>query len=258
MPVSAVKGSRTLGGSLAAPVSRSRAVVGRWVRRRWKELCGGLLVVGVLVWLLALSPLVGVREIAVSGVTGASRDAVAQIAAPSHGEPLVKIDTEKIAQDVIALGTVARVDVERHWPTTLVLRVKPRDPVFAMPNTQGKVEVFDAEGIAFWTVDAAPAGVPTVQLASSDDPEQRRTAATVVASLSAAQRARLRGVQVATDQRVTLDLGGVAVTWGGPDQSAVKARIVEILSQRQGLASINVSVPESPVTRDGKAPAPKP
>ncbi len=228
------------------------------LRIRWGLVLLVLAVVASLVWLLTLSPLVGVREVAVAGVSDGERETIVRIGDHAVGQPLVKVDTELIANDVISLGTIARVDVERHWPTTLVIRVKPREAVFAMGDGQGGVEVFDAEGIPFWSLDRAPVGVPTATLQTADDQVQRLAAATVVRSLSAAQRARVKELRVAAPDRITLNVGGVVVTWGDPGRSDVKAEIVELLSRRQGVTRINVVVPESPVTGGRETSAPKP
>ncbi len=228
------------------------------LRIRWGAVAGAGLTVLFLVWLLALSPLVGVREIAVAGVDGPDREVVAGIGQQAKGDPLVKVDTDRIADEIIALGTVAQVDVERHWPTTLVIRVKPREAVFYLPNPEGGVQIFDADGVAFWNPQQPPAGVPEVTLQRADDPSQRRAAAAVVTSLSAAQRTRVKELRVSESARVTLNIGDVMVTWGGPERSDVKARIVEVLSRRQGVTSINVVVPDSPVTGGRSASTPKP
>lgn len=228
------------------------------LRIRWPLVLLWLAAAGVLAWLLVLSPLVGVREVAVAGVDGVARETIVRIGSDEAGaKPLVKVDTARIADEVIRLGVVAQVDVERRWPTTLVIRVKPRESTFALPMPQGGVQIFDAEGVPFWVVDKAPTGVPQVTLTDPQDPAQRRTAAIVVRALSAAQRARIKDLRVTSADRVTVAVGDVVVTWGGPERSDVKARIVDVLARRRGVATINVAVPESPVTGEGAATRPK-
>ncbi len=237
---------------------RSPGASGPKMRLRWGPVLAGLAGVLVMAWVMSLSPLVGVREVAVAGVGGEAKETIARIGSSAQGIPLVKVDTDRIADEVIRLGTVSTVDVERHWPSTLVIRVKPREAVFSMPNPQGGVQVFDAEGVPFWTLDAAPAGVAPVSLAAPEDRDQRRAAATVVRALSAGQRARVREVRVDSPERIRVDVGDIVVTWGGPDRSDVKAKIVDVLARRQGVTSINVMVPEAPVTGGGATRAAKP
>jgi cell division protein FtsQ len=229
----------------------------RW-RVRWPAVIAVLVLLLGLAWALVWSPLVGVREVAVAGVSGEDRERIIQIGAVAKGLPLVKVDTDRIADDVISLGTVSRVDVERHWPATIVIRVKPRAAAFAMGNAQGGVQVVDAEGLPFWMTDRPPPGVPLASLEDSEDPAQRVAAATVVRALSAAQRARVRDLRVAAPDRITVNIGDVVVTWGSAERSDVKAKIVEVLARRQGVTTINVVVPESPVTGGRAGSATKP
>lgn len=238
--------------------SRPPTPSGPRLRIRWGPVSAGLAGLLVMAWVMFLSPLVGVREVAVAGVSGEARETVAKIGGQARGAPLVKVDTDRIADDVIALGTVSTVDVERHWPSTLVIRVKPREAIYFMPNPQGGVQVFDAEGVPFWVLDAAPAGVAPVTLAAPDDPAQRRAAAIVVRALSAGQRARVKEVRVESPERIQVNVGDIAVTWGGPERSDVKAKIVDVLARRQGVTSINVVVPEAPVTGGRPTPPAKP
>ncbi len=95
-------------------------------------------------------------------------------------------------------------------------------------------------------------------LEDSEDPAQRVAAATVVRALSAAQRARVRDLRVAAPDRITVNIGDVVVTWGSAERSDVKAKIVEVLARRQGVTTINVVVPESPVTGGRAGSATKP
>lgn len=218
------------------------------LRIPWGRALTGLAGALLLAWLLMLSPLVGVREVAVGGVDGEARETIARIGAPAKGIPLVKVDTDRIADEVIRLGTVASVEVARHWPSTLVIRVKPREAIFSMPAPAGGVQIFDSEGVPFWLLDTAPAGVAPVTLADPEDQDQRRAAAIVVRALSAGQRARVKDVRVESPERVQINVGDIAVTWGGPERSDVKAKIVDVLARRQGVTSINVVAPEAPVT----------
>lgn len=228
------------------------------LRIRWWPVVGILVTLAFLAWLVVFSPLVGVREVAVAGVAGQERDAIARIGSQAKGQPLVKVDSDRIANAVIDRGTVARVDVERHWPTTLLIRVKPREAMYYLPNAQGGVQVFDADGFPFWNPPTPPAGVPPATLANPEDAAQRTAAATVVRALSAAQRAQVGDVRIDAPDRITVTVNDIVVTWGGPERSEVKAKIVDVLARRQGVTKINVVVPETPVTGGRTGPTPKP
>jgi cell division protein FtsQ len=79
-----------------------------------------------------------------------------------------------------------------------------------------------------------------------------RAALQALAALSPALRSQVSGMTVTAADHVTFTLnvksGTRTVVWGGLGDATTKARLVEILAQEPG-RTIDVSVPESPVTR---------
>ena len=96
--------------------------------------------------------MLGVDDVEVSGVTGAEAAAVSELVAVPTGTPLARVDTDAVADRVRERITVAEVSVRRSWPGTLTVDVVPRTAALVVKNPQGRLEVVDAEGIAFAVV----------------------------------------------------------------------------------------------------------
>jgi cell division protein FtsQ len=226
-------------------------------RRRPRLIAGTVAVVvvlaGVLVWLGWFSTLVVVRQVDVRGVPAAQIAAIRAAAAVPMGVPLMRVDTAEIRGRLERDRTLRDVRVSRELPGTIVVAGTPRVAVLAVRNPKGQVEVVDAEGVVFRTVSSPPKGVPLVAAGSElVTASGLRAALQALAVLSPALRAEVSGMTVTAADHVTFTLnvksGTRTVVWGGIGDARTKARLVEILAQEPG-RTIDVSVPESPVTR---------
>jgi cell division protein FtsQ len=217
-------------------------------------LAAGLVVALALVaggvWLVEFSPVLVTRSVRVEGVP---RDQVSKIvarAAVPMGRPLAKADTEAIARRVIATAVLAKVTVSRSYPSTIVISASPRVPVLAVQNSQGQVQVVDAQGVAYATVTKAPKGVPLINtLENPSSTTSMRAALTVLKSLSPKQRARVSKVSVLGPNMVMLKMSGVSVIWGDGSEPQLKVKVMTVLLRQPGVETIDVSAPRSPVTR---------
>lgn len=112
----------------------------------------------------------------------------------------------------------------------------------------------DRDGVAFRTVDRAPAGVPLVASGASQVTKAGVEAAlAALGSLDPTLRAEVSGVSVSTADQVSFTVKAKGekrktVVWGGADDGKRKADLVKILLPEPG-STIDVSVPSSPVTR---------
>lgn len=226
-------------------------------RRRPRVIAGtviGLvLVAAALVWVGWFSSLLTVKRVAVEGVPAAQATAIRRAAAVPMGVPLMRVDTGEVRRRLEADRTLRDIHVSRRLPETIVIEGTPRVAVLAVRNPKGEVEVVDAEGVVFRTVSAPPGGVPLVT-AGSDlvTASGLRAALQALGALTPVLRSHVSGVTVTAADHVTFSLkveaGTRTVIWGGLGDAATKARLVEILSKEPG-TTIDVSVPESPVTR---------
>src|SRR5580700_5775917 len=140
-------------------------------RPHWKAVLFALtavVIVGVMAWALLGSTLLVVRSVRVAGTGRAlSAGQVLGAARVTHGQPLIWVDTAAIARRVGRLRQVQSAQVSKDWPTTLVITVRLRKPVFALP-VHGGYALVDAFGVSVRDVAARPAGLPelTVNITS--------------------------------------------------------------------------------------------
>ncbi len=239
------------GVASAAVRFEERAALAR--RRPWRQVLWAVLLLAVaaaLAWLLWWSPVLSMRTVEVSGVTGPEAKAVAALVRVPTGTPLARVDTGAVAARVRTRISVAEVSVERSWPGTLVVRVEPRTPVVVVKNPEGQLEVVDRSGVVYRVVTRAPDGIPVVTAAS--DAAMTRAAVgaaiAVVEALPADLSARVSRVTVSSADLVTFHLGGVTVVWGGAGEGQRKVAIISALL-RTHPQLIDVSAPDTPVTR---------
>ncbi len=207
-------------------------------------------------WLAFASPWLRVQEVRVVGAGPAEQGEIERMADPSLGQPLVKVDTAGLQAEVSSVRPIQRADVSREWPNRLSIVVTPRTPVAAVKNPRGDLELIDASGVPYASVGQAAPEVPTVSLARGDDPAQAGAAAAVILALEPGQRAELTDLRVVSADDVRFRLDAVEVLWGGPADGKVKAAVLAALAEQDGLGSINVSAPHSPVTSARSVPSP--
>lgn len=214
-------------------------------------------VVAALVWLAFWSPLLAVRSVEISGVSGANRTAVAGLVNVDKGTPLARVDLGAVEERIRSHRTIAEVSVERGWPSTLRVRAVPRQPALVLKNPEGQLEVVDATGVSFAVVTSPPAGVPVVTAASTKGTtkEALEAALSVIRTLPDDLASRVSAIQVSTANLVSFTLGDVKVVWGGADAEERKLEILRALLPTKPDV-IDVSAPDTPVTRGGPSPSP--
>ncbi|MEO6019216.1 MAG: FtsQ-type POTRA domain-containing protein [Knoellia sp.] len=239
---------------------RERALQRRrqpWRRALW--ILGSLVVVAGLVWVAYWSPVLAVRQVQVVGVSGAEKAAVAALVNVDKGTPLARVDLGAVEERVRSRPTIAEVSAERGWPGTLRVRTVARQPALVLKNPQGQLEVVDSTGVSYQTVKTAPAGVPLVTAASSKGTtkEALEAALSVIDTLPVDLAKRVTAIQVSTANLVSFTLDDVQVVWGGADEVDRKLEILTALLTTHPDV-IDVSAPDTPVTRGGPSPSPSP
>lgn len=236
---------------------RERALQRR--RRPWRRVLWIVVAAAValaLVWLAFWSPLLAVRSVQVSGVTGADRTAVAGLVDVAPGTPLARVDPAEVEERVRSRRSIAEVSVERGWPSTLRVRAVPRQAALVLKNPEGQLEVVDSTGVSYGAVTAAPAGVPVVTAASTKGTtkEALEAALSMIRTLPVDLADQVSAIEVSTANLVSFTLGGVKVVWGGADAADRKLEILRALLPTKP-AVIDVSAPDTPVTRGGPSPS---
>ena len=214
--------------------------------RRWPWILALVLVVLLLagaVYGVFFSPLLGVRSVSIAGATDPISVKVLAVVDVPDGTPLARVDLDGVAERVNAVPEVAEVEVARHWPDTLVVTVTPRVPI-AVTSANGRYWLMDSTGDPYLAVDAPPAGLVPVKLATPGVGDPATAAAlTVVAALSPDFRAQVTDLAARTPYDVRLTLAdGRSVIWGEATDSAKKVEILPAVLAQTGTV-YNISDP---------------
>ena len=226
----------------------------------WKGVFFGLAAVAIVAgvaWALLGSRLLVVRSVQVTG-TGpqVSRAQVLAAARVPAGLPLIRVNTAAVAQRVGGIRQVQSAQVSRNWPSTVVISVRLRTPVFAVA-ARGGYALVDAYGVDVRDSARRPPRLPLLQLTagtggaaglSSLRPVARAGAA-VLRELPPRIARRVAVVSAPTPSEVSLQLAnGVVIVWGDSSRGAEKARELTLL-MRTHARRYDVSAPGTAVTQ---------
>jgi cell division protein FtsQ len=234
--------------------SRRRFARRQWTRRwlTWKPVLAVLLLVAVLVgviWLVFFSSYLAVNGVRVAGTDQLTASEVERAAAVPEGDPLARVDLDRIRTRVQSLASVKSADVTREWPDTVLITVVEREPV-AVVEIGGQLRGLDEDGVVFRDYAKAPPGLPLVQSSAATGSEALREGALVVASLPGDLAAKVDHVDVKTIDEITLELrDGREVEWGSSDGSDQKAAVLADLLTAVQAQHYDVSVPGQPTTK---------
>lgn len=210
-----------------------------------------------LVWVLLISPVLALdpAQIRVRG-TGTVVDpaAVQAVVEPYAGMPLPRLDTVGLRRQVLDVPGVRAAEVARDWPHGLTVTVVSREPVAAVPQGAGGVALVDSEGIQVGRAETPPEGLPVVDVPLGEPGARAMTAVlTVLQQLPPELAAEVASASAASRDAVAFRLtDGTTVEWGSAEQTALKARVLQVLRSSgaaDDAAVIDVSAPESPITR---------
>lgn len=223
----------------------------RRTRRQRLFLAGGvslaLLLVAALGWLVLGSSVLGVRTVEVQGTQIATADQVKALVGVPPGTPLARVDLAAVADRVSGLPPVASVSVTRQWPSTLLVRVVERTPMFAL-ETPGGYWIADEHGVIFASAAEAPKALAVARVPSGD-PRLVRDLGTVLRALPESLLKRVKVLVANTPDSISLELSdGDTIVWGSAEQSELKAQVVVALMRRNATV-YDVSSPSNPTTR---------
>jgi cell division protein FtsQ len=226
-------------------------------RRQIAIVVGGALAVLGLAYLLFFSPVLALdpARVHVEGAgTVVAVDQVQAVVAAHSGTPLPRLDTVGLRDKILDVPGVRGARVMRDWPRGIDVTVVAREPVAAVPETgtSGGFALLDEDGVQVGRVDAAPGGLPVVDVPVGD----RRTldaVLTVLHGLPADLLAQVQDVSAHTQDTVTMHLrDGLEVDWGSAKQTPLKVAVLTTLRSSpaaQGAHAIDVSAPTLPITR---------
>jgi len=248
-------GGRPAGSSVSlTSAQRFAARVRARRRRRALITIAVVLVVTGLTWAALKSPWATVQKIEVSGTDRVSVAAVRAEADVELGHPMLLARTSDIAVRVGRQRLVRSVHVERHWPSTIRVKVQERVPVAALPDGS-RLSLVDRDGVEIERVTVAPAGLPRLEVARGEAavPALRGSLA-VLKGLPPALSQRLLAIGADSPDGIWLKLrdskvpGGARVEWGDSAQSRRKARVLMALLPQHAVG-YDVRSPDTPAVR---------
>jgi cell division protein FtsQ len=224
----------------------NRTGPGRRGPQRWVTAGITVLIVGLLVWVIGFSSVLGVRSVRVTGTSLLRAQQIRDAAAVRSGAPLFRLDTGSIARRVAALPEVRSVKVDTSYPSTVTIKVTERVAVGYRP-TGGGAALVDQDNVAFRTVAKPPSGLPRLEI--SNDAARTVAEIQVAAALPVAVTKVVGFISVPTTESITLTLtDGRTILWGGVDRSAEKAHLLQALLSQPG-RYFDLSDPESVISR---------
>jgi len=233
--------------------TRKRFVRRQWARRviAWRPILAVLLVLGLVIglaWLFLVSSVLAVKGVQIEGTGLLSESDVRRAAAVPLGQPLARIDVDAIRDRVAALAPVASVEVTRNWPDQVLIEVTERQAVAAVQVGSG-LKGIDADGVYFRDFAHRPSSLPLITGPEDIGRDVLREAAAIIVLLPPEVADRVAHIQVETIDQISLVLRDHrTVIWGSAEQSADKARVLDVLLQQRA-ATYDVSVPGQPTTK---------
>ncbi|AQP52424.1 hypothetical protein BW733_02095 [Tessaracoccus flavescens] len=219
-------------------------------RRRliiWGSVAGLVVVLGVGIWLALFSPVFAARQVVVDGTELLTPEQVTEAAAVELDVPLLRQDTEAIAQRVRDLAPVLDVEVHRDLPDTVRLDVTERELVYQLVRDEA-VSWVDRDGVVFNTTPKPTAGVVQVKSDDADD-RLRRDIATVVANIPDDLRPQVSLLTAEAVDRIGFTLSDDReIVWGSAEESQLKGDVLAALLDVEAKV-YDVSAPRHPTTK---------
>lgn len=215
----------------------------------------GLILAGLLVWVVWFSTVLGVRQVKVEGQETLNARTILNLAAVTRGVPLARVDTVSIEARVAGLERVEAVVVRRSWPNTITIRIVERTSV-AWIRSGGTIRGLDRFGVDFRSYQEAPKALFEVQVSATSS-ENRQTSLVEAAKVIGVIRkndpglfAKINYVSVESKDSVTLALSkNRTVRWGSAAGSTQKLRVLKPLLNISA-RTYDVSAPEQPTTKE--------
>ncbi|KHO18975.1 FtsQ-type POTRA domain-containing protein [Mycolicibacterium setense] len=237
---------RVAGQSVDASNTVARSTIRGLKVLLWSALASVVAVALGLV--LYFTPLMSVRNLAVSGAAAVPQEQVLAAAAVAPGTPLLQVDTDAVAERVATIRRIATARVQREYPSTLRVTVVERVPVVVKDYPDGP-HLFDRDGVDFAT-EPPP---PTLPYLDADNPgptdPATKAALEVMSALPpdvVAQVGRIAAPSVASIALTLSD--GRVVVWGTNDRTDEKALKLAALLTQPG-HTYDVSSPDLPTVK---------
>ncbi|WP_062297106.1 cell division protein FtsQ/DivIB [Demequina maris] len=221
----------------------------------WARRAGYVAIAGALAWVVLASPVLALdpEQVEVTGYgTVVDPEDVAKVVDAHEGDSLATLASSRVADELREVPGVRDAAVERVWPRGLLIELTSREPVAAVPSTDGGYDLLDSEATRVGRSDATPARLPVVTIPTGKGNERiLESVLGVVNQLPARLRNRVQDISATTEDTVTFVLrDGPRVDWGSAEDSALKVSVLQVLlrsAQAKDATEIDVSAPTLPV-----------
>lgn len=218
---------------------------------------------------LAISPLLAVGSIEVTGAQRVSVEDVLRAAGIEEGDRMVDLDAAAARQAAMKEPMIASAIVTRSWPSTVKIAVTEEQPMVRVFDGDDLVAVVARTGMVLDATGFDGEILPSVELAGAsklevgrDLPERLLPTVAVVENLPPALSSQLQRAVVDDDGSITFDLGdGMEAKLGALDSMPSKILSLRTVLEQvapECMKTIDVTEPSRPtVTRQpGCTPAP--
>lgn len=171
-----------------------------------------------------------VSDLVIDGRVNLDRDQLKQIVAITPGDPILAADLSAIETSLEKTSWVADAQVERHFPSTLYIKLRERVPL-ALWQRQGKLAVVDASGIVL--SETGLEKFRDLPIIVGEEAPQRAPDLVAMIQAEPDLKARLESAKWIGGRRWDLYLkNGIAVRLPEEDQGQAIARLAK--AQKEG------------------------
>lgn len=224
-------------------------------RRRiiWGSVAGSLAAILIFVSVGVFTPVMALQTIAVEGATRVPADQIVTALQPQINKPLPLVDMGAVRKAVEAQPLVKSYSTVAVPPHTLVIKIVERGPIGYL-LVDGNLIMVDPAGVILEQSAERIPGLPLLTVEGGSAQSKGFTAAVdVINSLPSSLAGQLDEVIANSTDDVTLVLiGGARVFWGGPENAAMKNRVLSQLLAVNPVGSVSeydVSSPNTAVVR---------
>lgn len=216
-----------------------------------------VVVVSFSIWLFGISAAFALETLVVEGVKDVTPAQVGELADLETGTPLASVDIGGVEARVQSLPSVARAQVTRRWPHTIVITILERDRVGTL-LVDDKYSIVDSTGVIFNATKKRPIGMPLIEI--PEDGPNRVAAIAVLTALPDDVSRQVDKVTAPSSDKVVLAMrDGTTVVWGGEQDSAFKADVLRALLAKSKDEWIDLRTPNTPTSaQSSPKPAPPP
>ncbi|MBK5226004.1 MAG: FtsQ-type POTRA domain-containing protein [Thermoleophilia bacterium] len=236
----------------------------------WKASLAVILVgigAGGFFW-LSQSPVLAVDDIVVEGNHYTSTEEIMEKAGPLlRDQSLVRPQFDTVRAALGELPFIENVEFERDFPNTVIVRIREYRPLVCLQGAGGKNFVLSSEGRVLSELNGA---CPVLPVLSTKEPclaqagrmsecEDALVGARFLGNIPASFNYEFSEVSVADGDIRAKTNSGVGVHFGSLDDYGLKFEVLRQMLARSVAAgvqvTIDVSVPERPVTKEETPPA---